>query len=105
MADHFPHGIGVGGDDEAAAGHGFKEGPGEDEGIGQVGVHRGDLQGFAVGGVGDLAEEVHAGKVDGVFAQQFAAPVVGVLRTAAVTHVVAANDQYLAGGMLLEDQR
>ena len=100
MTDDFTHRRGVGADDQTSAGHGFEHGPGKDKGVGKVNVRGRNLQDTPVAVIGQFAEKVGAGGVEGNVAAEFFPPVGGILGALAVAHVVATDDQGLAVGVL-----
>lgn len=105
MMQDFLHRRGAGAHHETSCRERLEHGPGEDEWIGKIHVHPGDLEHREEGGVRHSAQEVHATEVQGIpeFLQHLLPIRLAVGKPRAVTHFVSADDHYLSLGPLGKD--
>ena len=99
VLDRLVQGLGVAGHDGATCAHGFEQAPTENKGVGQVHMHRAQLQKWDEVLVSHITQKVHPAPV--LVADLWAhlcgkdvLPLLAMLRAGAVAHIVSAHDQH-----------
>lgn len=107
MAQDFLHWRGPRADHETSGREGLQHRPGENEGIGEIYVHPGDLEDCKECRIGHPAQEMYPAEVEGVpeLLQHLFPIGFAVRKSRAIAHLIAADNDHLSLGTSGEDGR